>query len=289
MSSALARTRGAAPPDAKPRADVVTMRADRVIVARVRGLPRLVADEVRRIGAADRDLLTVALYHGGLAEAVRDERRPQARPGDLVVFDHDRPYDPAVINARDVVVVVLPGTALGAGAGLVRRHAARPQPCESGMRAVLAAFLARLADHLTDLPGTAGAHLADALICMLVTAVTEITTERAGATTDLVDRIRAHVLADLSDPELCVESVARRFAISPRHLHELFRRRGITFAAWVRYERLVRIRRDLRDPALAARTATAIAARWGLCDTGHLSRALKREFGQTATEIRARA
>jgi AraC-like DNA-binding protein len=237
------------------------MRAGRVTVARVRGLPRLVADEVRRIGAADRDLLTVALYHGGLAEAVRDGRGAQAEPGDLVVFDHDRPYDPAVINARDVVVVALPGTALGAAAGLVRRHAARPQPCESGMRAVLAGFLSRLADHLTDLPGTAGARLADALICMLVTALTETTTERAGATTDLVDRIRTHVLAGLSDPELCVESVARRFAISPRHLHELFRRRGITFAAWVRYERLVRIRRDLRDPALAARTATAIAAR----------------------------
>ncbi|MFB9839278.1 AraC-like ligand-binding domain-containing protein, partial [Actinoallomurus acaciae] len=176
MSSALARTRGVAPPHADPRADVVTMRAGRVIVARVRGLPSLVADAVRRISAADRDPVTVALYHGGLAEAVRDERRPQARPGDLVVFDHDRPYDPAVINARDVVVVVLPGTALGAAAGLLRRHAAVPQPCESGMRAILAAFLSRLADHLTDLPGTAGAHLADALICMLVTAVTGITT-----------------------------------------------------------------------------------------------------------------
>jgi AraC-like DNA-binding protein len=172
----------------------------------------------------------------------------------------------------------------------------RPQPCESGTRAVLAAFLSRLADHLDDLPGTAGEHLADALVCMLVTAVAETpteragaTAERAGATADLFDRIRAHVLADLGDPELCVESVARRFAISPRHLHELFRRRGIAFAAWVRYERLARVRRDLRDPAMVTRTDRAIAARWGLRDAAHLSRALRREFGQTATEIRARA
>jgi AraC-like DNA-binding protein len=279
------------------------MRAGRVTVARVRGLPRLVADEVRRVGAADRDLLTAALYHAGLAEAGRDEHRPRAKPGDLVVFDHDRPYDPAVIDARDVVVVALPGTMLGAGAGLVRRTVGRPQPCESGTRAVLAAFLSRLADHLGDLPGTAGEHLADALVCMLVTAVAETTTERAettteraettteraGATTDLFDRIRAHVLADLGDPELCVESVARRFAISPRHLHELFRRRGIAFAAWVRYERLARVRRDLRDPAMVTRTDRAIAARWGLRDAAHLSRALRREFGQTATEIRAKA
>ncbi|GLY71865.1 helix-turn-helix domain-containing protein [Actinoallomurus iriomotensis] len=287
MSSVLARTRGAAPASPKSRADVVRVRAGQVTVARVRGLPRPVADEVRRLGAADRDLLTVALYHGGLAEAGRDERRPQAKPGDIVVFDHERPYDPAVINARDVVVVVVPGTMLGAGADLVRRQAARPQPCESGMRAVLAAILSRLADHLGDLTGTAAAHLADALVCMLVTAVTEAPAERAAATTGLADRIRAYVLAELSDPGLCVETVARRFAISPRYLHELFRRQGATFAAWVRYERLVRIRRDLGDPALADRTATAIAARWGVYDTGHLSRALKREFGQTATEIRA--
>jgi AraC-like DNA-binding protein len=265
------------------------MRAGGVTVARVRGLPRLVADEVRRIGAADPDLFTVALYNAGLADAGRDGHRLRAKPGDLVVFDHDRPYDPAVIDARDVVVVTLPGSMLGVDAGLVRSTVGRPQPCESGMRAVLAAFLSRLADHPDDLPGAAGEHLADALVCMVVTAVAEITTEGAGTKADLFDRIRAHVLANLGDPELCVESVARRFAISPRHLHKLFRRRGIAFAAWVRHERLVRVRRDLRDPAMATRTDRAIAARWGLRDAGHLSRALRREFGQTATEIRARA
>ena len=31
----------------------------------------------------------------------------------------------------------------------------------------------------------------------------------------------------------------------------------------------------------------AVAARWGMPDTGHLSRALKAEFGMTASEIRS--
>jgi methylphosphotriester-DNA--protein-cysteine methyltransferase len=52
--------------------------------------------------------------------------------------------------------------------------------------------------------------------------------------------------------------------------------------------RLTRIRRDLLDPALATRTAAAIAARWGM-DPGHLSRALRKEFGLIAAEIRRMA
>ena len=114
------------------------------------------------------------------------------------------------------------------------------------------------------------------------------TPRRPEAGVDLLDRITGYVLANLGDPTLSVGSVARRHGISPRYLHQLFRRRDRSFAAWVRHERLVRVRRDLLDPALTRRTAAAIAARWGLPDAGHLSRAFRAEFGCTIREFRAR-
>ncbi|MCO5994379.1 helix-turn-helix domain-containing protein [Actinoallomurus rhizosphaericola] len=142
---------------------------------------------------------------------------------------------------------------------------------------------------IDDLPDGWGLHLADALASLLVASFTDTGPRRVEMAADLTDRIIAYALANLNDPALSVDSVARRHGISSRYLHRLFQRRGTTFAAWVRRERLIRIRRDLQDPALVTRTAAAIAARWGIRDAGHLSRALKREFGRTAADIRREA
>ncbi|WP_243859937.1 helix-turn-helix domain-containing protein [Streptomyces sp. BK208] len=80
--------------------------------------------------------------------------------------------------------------------------------------------------------------------------------------------------------------MARRHRISVRHLHTLFQGADLTFAAWVRHERLLRIRRDLLDPACANRSTVAIARRWGVLDAKHLGRALKSEFGETVKDLR---
>jgi AraC-like DNA-binding protein len=83
-----------------------------------------------------------------------------------------------------------------------------------------------------------------------------------------------------------VESVARRHGISVRYLYKVIARRGTSLAAWIRRERLQRIHRDLSNPALANKTTSEIAVRWGILDPTHLGRSLKAEFGRTVTEIR---
>jgi AraC-like DNA-binding protein len=129
-------------------------------------------------------------------------------------------------------------------------------------------------------------YLADALTALLLAAFADTTPERASVASDLVDRIRAYALAHLDDPHLSAERVARRHHISIRHLHALFKGSDLTFAAWVRHERLLRIRRDLLDPASADISTATIAARWGVHDPKHLGRALKREFGETVSNLR---
>jgi AraC-like DNA-binding protein len=103
----------------------------------------------------------------------------------------------------------------------------------------------------------------------------------------LADRLLSYALASLHDPGLSAQSVAHRHGISVRYLHKLMRDRDIRFAAWVRRERMRRIRRDLLDPRLAHVTAAGIAARWGIQDPDHLGRSLRAEFGCGAAEIRA--
>jgi AraC-like DNA-binding protein len=83
--------------------------------------------------------------------------------------------------------------------------------------------------------------------------------------------------------------VAQEHNVSVRQLNRVMGVNGIKLAAWIRGQRLERIRRDLADPSLAGRSAERIAADWGILDASHLSRAMRAEFGQNASQIRRTA
>jgi AraC-like DNA-binding protein len=90
----------------------------------------------------------------------------------------------------------------------------------------------------------------------------------------------------LSDAELTPGEIAAAQHISTRYLHKLFSAEGTTVSAWIRQRRLENCSHDLRDPALAARSVSAIAARWGLPDASHFSRLFRAAFGTSPTEYR---
>jgi AraC-like DNA-binding protein len=285
-SSILVPLRVTAPAGRPFRARLTAAVAGPLVAARIRGTAHVVSRQARSITSSDPGLLKVTFHRRGMAMVAQDGRENRVKPGDLVVVDTARPYHLAVDDLCDVVVIGVPRSFLGVQGDLISRRSATPLEAGSGTRAVVAATMSGLGDHIDGLPGPAGRHLGDALTSLLIAAFTETAAERADVASDLTERIIAYALANLADPTLSVASVARHHGISTSRLHQLFRRRGHTFAAWVRHERLRRIQRDLLDPDLAQQTAAAIATRWGIADPRHLGRALKAEFGHTAAELR---
>lgn len=269
------------------RADIDAAAVGRVAVARVKGSAHLVQRSSRAISSTDPELLKITL-HGSSEPAAVDQVGVQSRAhkGDFVVLDMSRPYRLAVADDCDVLAVGIPRTELGPHAGAVADRSARRLPADQGARAVLSGFLRGLSRHLDGLAGPAQAHVGDALVSLLIAAFTETEAGRTDTATELVDRIRVYVLANISDPSLCVESVSAAHGISARQLHRLFSRSGPPFAAWLRGERLERVRRDLLDPVHDHRTVAAVAARWGIHDPRHLARGLKSQYGRTAREFR---
>jgi AraC-like DNA-binding protein len=75
--------------------------------------------------------------------------------------------------------------------------------------------------------------------------------------------------------------------MSLRVLHVLFEDTGESVAGLIRRERLARCWCDLERPSGGA--VTEIAFRWGFKDSAHFSRAFKREFGISPTEVRRSA
>jgi AraC-like DNA-binding protein len=102
----------------------------------------------------------------------------------------------------------------------------------------------------------------------------------------LLLQIRAFIEQNLGDPDLTPRTVAAAHYVSIRYLHKLFETQESTVAEWIRRRRLERCRRDLLDPALHALPVNAIAARWGLLNAAHFSRAFRAAYGTTPGEYR---
>jgi len=259
-----------------------------VRVSVLTGSPCVVTRDAELIGHKDPAFLTVAMQRTGRAAVAQDGRRCMVGPGDLVNYVTSRPYEVTFWEPYEAILVSVPLGALGSHADTLSVRTAIAVGTERGPRDVVGTLFAALATKITGC--TAGdassskEYLADAIVSLVLAELVDIVPQGAGD--DLADRVLAHCLSHLSDPALTVDSVARALGVSVRYLHKVLAPTGITLSAWIRRQRLERIGRDLADESLRGRTVGAVAARWGMPDTGHLSRALKAEFGMTASEIR---
>ncbi len=252
-------------------------------VARIKATGATVVRDDRTITSADREWVHLTLLHGGRLGVGQDGRATALAPGEFFVCDNTRPYRIIGDGPTDMTVLCVPRASLGRHVDAIARRTALAVSARTGIGALLGHALSPDA-----LPGRAEprAHLADALTALLLAEFADTAPERAPVASALADRIRVYVLAHLDDPLLTAEHVARRHHLSVRYLHSLFKGADLTFTAWIRHERLLRIRRDLLDPALTDRSTAAVAARWGVLDTKHLGRSLKREFGETVADLR---
>ncbi|MFE2887297.1 helix-turn-helix domain-containing protein [Streptomyces graminifolii] len=256
-----------------------------MVVTRIKATTATVTRDNHSMTSSDMEWMHFTLHHHGPLTAIQDDRTTTVKPGELFACDNTRPYRLIGTDLTDMTVLCVPRVSLGRHANSISRRTVLPISPQGGIRSLVGHTLSAITE---DLPrqGIARTYLADALTALLLAAFSDTTPERASVGSDLVDRIRTYVLTHLGDSQLSAETVAHQHRISVRHLHTLFKGRDLTFAAWVRHERLLRIRRDLLAPTSTGLSTATIAARWGVHDTKHLGRALKREFGETIRDLR---
>jgi AraC-like DNA-binding protein len=150
-----------------------------------------------------------------------------------------------------------------------------------------------LAADIDTLAPESAVAVADSVTQILIAGLSALPSAHRPALSNLTalhrEQIRACVSARLREPGLSVAAIAAQLRLSPSTLHRAWVGEPCSLADWIWAQRLDAARRDLCDPALAARSVSEIAFSWGFNDAAHFSRAFRARFGCAPSELRWRS
>ncbi len=224
----------------------------------------------------------------GTGLLIQDNREAVLQPGDLAIYDTNRPYTLAFEEQTRIMVLMFPCDALSLPTDYVGQLAA-VRMGSGGLSGIVGQFIRELSANLDVLKGPSGSRLATNaldLVSTMLHAEMDITPDRMKPQALLAVSVREYIEANLSDPLLSPASIAAAHFISTRHLHNVFHESGTTVASWIRTQRLEGARRELRDPLHAGQPVGTVAARWGFLDAAHFSRTFRDTFGVSPSQWR---
>jgi len=266
--------------------------ADEVHVSEVSAGRHVVERTPELIARGDRKYFKLSLMLAGNGLLVQDNREALLQPGDLAIYDTNRPYSLVFDDDFRTMVVMFPQHLVDLPVEAVGQlTAVRMSGREEGLTGMIVPFLAQMANNLEQVSGAPGVRLTRSAIDLVTTVLAhqlDLDRGQGNGHRALAQRVRQFIDTNLSSVDLGPTQIAAAHFISTRHLHSIFREQGTTVSSWIRERRLERCRRDLLDLVHADRPVAAIAARWGFVDAAHFSRVFKAAYGVSPSELRAR-
>jgi AraC-like DNA-binding protein len=249
----------------------------------------------RAIAACDPECLHLSVVLRGQINAAQEGRTGVARIGDVISYETSHPVIFRADQPFESLVVRIPKHMLGRQEAQISNLTAIGISGAEGLPRAAVAFFRGLIGGLED--GTITPEDSpNAVECVLdlVRSLYSAPTHahepaHLRSRAEILLNIQSYIEANLGDPDLDPEDIARASFISTRYLHKLFEAEGATVCRWIRSARLERCRRDLTDPALRNETILAIASRWGLPGPQHFSRLFRSAYGRSPSELRREA
>ncbi|WP_083364923.1 AraC-like ligand-binding domain-containing protein [Microterricola viridarii] len=274
------------------RGSIRSTDVDDIHVSEVSASQHTVERTPELIARGDRHYFKLSLQLAGNGLLIQDNREAVLQPGDVAVYDTNRPYSLVFDDDFRTMVVMFPKHLIDLPVDVVGQLTAVRMPGSEGVGRMIVPFLSQLVGNLDQLGGATGTRLVHSALDLVTTMFSsQLDLERSAVHPHqaLMQRVRAYIDANLASTDLGPGQIAAAHYISTRHLHGLFQEEGTTVSTWIRTRRLERCRRELVDPVHTHRPVAAIAARWGFVDAAHFSRVFKAAYGVAPSELRARA
>jgi len=233
--------------------------------------------------------LTVVMVAQG-SETLRfgDGRELRLTEGMFTLWDSTRPMAFMTSDNLRQMSLLVPEAQLLRRVPRVRDLAGRPIDGRHGIGGMFTDHFRVLLSRLGELPASNRHTVLEATLDLLALCLSDQPALPAPRLRRLVlEQVKSHIEAHLTDPSLGVATLARRFRMSERNMHKLFEHTGTTVGAHIRARRLAMCRRDLEGTTLAARQIGEIAAHWGFADASHFSKVFRAAYGLSPKEIRA--
>ncbi|GAA3168834.1 hypothetical protein GCM10010531_22320 [Blastococcus jejuensis] len=253
--------------------------------ARIASQAQTTSHGPREVAATDDAFYFVNLQLAGRCRTRIGRADTVVRPGQFVLVDTTQPYYFDFDDDWRMLSFRLPHRLLGSRPSGVAPRLGVPVDGH-GVGGVVTALMRALWD-VGDAAGPSSSHELEQSFASAVLAATAPAAPSATPRAVLRAAVLRHVEEHLTDSALSVTSVCRRFAISPRTLHNLFVDGDDTFAATVRGLRLDRCARVLADRGTTATATVAeVAAAHGFDDPTTFTRAFRRRFGTRPSDVR---
>lgn len=248
-------------------------------------------EELLATGGAPQFKLNLQLSGHGIL--LQDGRETVLRPGQLAIYDTQRPYTLVFEENIKTLVLMFPQQQLGLPVAQIREMTATSIGAEHPLGRAIAPFLGQLASLLPQLQDPVGQRLAANAVDLLSTLLAAELHERDDLVSDASQRqfriIQGYIDTHLADSQLCPGSIADAHFISLRSLHKIFAESGNTVSEWIRTRRLEHCRRDLSDPFQHHVPVGAVGARWGLPDAAHFSKVFRATYGSSPSAFRSQS
>lgn len=240
------------------------------------------APEIRR-DQRDDFLLWLAL--GGSAVFAQDGRAARMQAGDLVLHDQSRPFVLEFGAQAHVVMVTIPRPLLTARLAGTDALVARSIARRTRLGALAGAMVRQSLRLPAALDDASAQRLGAAALDIWATA---LQSELAGtddcAAQPRLEAVKRDMRAQLDNPELNLDTLAARHAMSPRTLARLFAREGTTPIRWLWQQRLAASYRALAEGR--ERRVTEVAMAFGFSSLSHFSRAFRAAYGCSPQALR---
>ena len=233
------------------------------------------ADDIRR---DPRDYFMLWQMLDGQIGLAQNGRSALMNPGDLFVYDQSRHFVLDFGAHTRALMVTIPRALLSRRLPLVDQLGGRRIAATAPLAPLAGSLISELY-RVENAPEDVVHRLGASALDILVTAV-EAEAGRDSEATEprrRLARAKRFILANLEDPDLDLEKIARSQGMAPRTLYRLFAADGTTPIRWLWQQRLAASFKALTE-GKAARVTDA-ALNHGFSDVSHFSRSFKAAFG----------
>ncbi|MEC4749170.1 helix-turn-helix domain-containing protein [Methylomicrobium sp. Wu6] len=210
-------------------------------------------------------------------------------PGDMTLYDATLPHRICCSQKFSKLLVSIPRSLLRERVAGIEHCTALHIPRRLGIGSVAADFIRSCADQAERLNAEEFTKLSEHALDLLTLALaavrpTHFNLSRSRAIA--LNRVKAFLENNLSDPALTPAKVSMGTGLSPRYINLLLKDEDNSLMRYVWRRRLENCRQDMLNPVHAGHRISDIAFRWGFNDLSHFSRMFRIRFGCSPTEYR---